>query len=377
MTNSSKKKKICWVTPDCFLDSDLDYKLMSGLLQHYDIHWIVLFNKYDNRFKEENFTSLLSENKNLNVTFLYNTHRGRDPRTALFYWKVVKVVTVKKPNLIYLNMGPESPWQLPLFYALPPHKTIVTAHQGRVHEGMGHYWYYNFFRNIYYGRFKTVNMFSKSQCKYFKESYPSSKVYQFFLGLKDFGEPNNRRPTNGKIRFLAFGTINYAKNLDLLIDAACLLHERGIDNFVVSINGMCSNWDFYETKIKYPEIFELDIRLIQNVEIPNLFNGAHYLVQPYRVVSQSGPTKVAFRYNVPVLCSNLPGFTDEVIEGVNGFYFEKGNVKDLADKMQLIIENHQTNYQNLLKREKIHTEKIYSEKALLSQYLNMFDEVIQ
>ena len=251
----------------------------------------------------------------------------------------------------------------------------MTAHQGRVHEGMGHYRYYNFFRDLYYGRFKNVNMFSKSQCEYFKMIYPSSKVYQFLLGLKDYGSPTNIRPTSGKIRFLAFGAINHTKNLDLLIESACMLHERGVGNFVVSINGICNNWDFYKSMIKYPEIFELNIRLIQNEEIPNLFNGAHYLVQPYRVVSQSGPTKVAFRYNLPVLCSNLPGFTDEVLDGVNGYYFEKGNAKDLADKMQMLLDNHLNNYQSLLEKEKKYTEMFYSVERLVEQYINMFTEV--
>ena len=130
-------------------------------------------------------------------------------------------------------------------------------------------------------------------------------------------------------------------------------------------------------KIKYPEIFELDIRKIENEEIPNLFNGAHYLVQPYRVVSQSGPTKVAFRYNLPILCSNLPGFTDEVIEGVNGYYFEKGNTKDLADKMRMLIKSHTNNYQKLLESQKKYTEETYSEKILVGQYINMFNEISQ
>lgn len=368
-----KRNRIVWVTPDCFVDCD--YGLLAGILYKYDIHWIVLFDKNDNRYNESDFKTLLRDNEKLKITFLHNRYRGRDPRSTMFYWEIVQVVKSEKPDLIYLNMGPGSPWQLPLFYALPKSKTIVTAHQGKVHEGMGHYRYYNFLRNIYYRRFKNVNMFSKSQCEFFKQNYPSSRVYQFVLGLKDFGNPTNTRPTYGKIRFLAFGTINHTKNIDLLIEAACLLYDRGINNFLVSINGMCSNWEFYKKKIKYPEIFELEIRQIKNEEIPNLFNGSHYLVQPYRVVSQSGPTKIAFQYNLPVLCSDLPGFTDEVIESINGYYFEKGNVVDLADKMQMLIENHSINYQSLLRKEQSHTEKFYSEKALVEQYINMFDDV--
>ena len=231
-------------------------------------------------------------------------------------------------------------------------------------------------RWLWYGHFKTVNMFSKSQAALFRQDFKKSKVYQFVLGLKEFGTATNERPNEGDVRFLSFGTLNYAKNIDLLIDAACLLYERGVRGFKVSIAGMCKDWSWYQQRIKYPEIFELDIRMIDNSEIPNLFNGSHYLVQPYRVVSQSGPTKIAFNYNLPVIASNLPGFMDEIEEGVNGYSFEIGNVESLADRMQQLIENHKTGYAALTERMKAYTEEHYAVEALAEQYKNMIEEVM-
>ena len=105
-----------------------------------------------------------------------------------------------------------------------------------------------------------------------------------------------------------FGTINYAKNIDLLIDAACVLYDKGYRNFRVSINGMCKDWSFYQTKNKISRAFDIDIRSIDNSEIANLFASADYFVQPYRVVSQSGPTKIAFNYNLPIIALNLRFF---------------------------------------------------------------------
>ena len=370
-----KNKKIIWITPDGFLDTDLNYDVMSGLLKCYDIHWLVYF-PLKSRFNESDFKSLMEQNRNLTVDFFYSKTRERNPMKILEYLEISKIVKKEKADVVYLNMGPVSPWQIPLFYMLPSRKTIVTAHQGRVHEGMGHYRYYNFLRGIYYGRFKNVNMFSKSQAELFKAEYPKSRIFQFFLGLKNFGKPTNKRPESGDIRFLSFGTINNAKNIDLLIDAACLLYERGVRGFIVSINGVCKDWSRYQKQIKYPEIFETNIRMIDNSEIPNLFNGSHYLVQPYRVVSQSGPTKIAFQYNTPILCSNLPGFTDQVIEGVNGYAFKKGSVEDLADKMKMLIENHTMDYHVLLEKEKDYTEKNYSNEVLVEKYTNMFNDVI-
>ena len=365
-------KKIIWITPDCFIDCDVD--IIPEISKEFEICWVVLLSD-NSRFKKSDFAGMQSQNNNLTVRCVYSNRRFRNPLKAFDYLKISEIIWKEKSDLIYLNMGADSPAQIPMYYTLPKGKTIVTAHQGIVHEGMGRYWYYNTLRRIFYGRFRNVNMFSKSQAELFKAEHPKSRIFQFLLGLKYFGEPTNKRPELGDVRFLSFGTINYTKNIDLLIDAACLLYDRGVRGFKVSINGVCKDWSWYQQRIKYTEIFETDIRMIDNSEIPNLFNGSHYLVQPYRVVSQSGPTKIAFRYNLPVLTSNLPGFTDEVVEGVNGYSFEKGDVTDLADKMQMLIENHGKNYSNLLQTEKAFTEEHYSLEVLVKQFIDMFNEV--
>ena len=77
----TKRKKICWVTPDAFLDTDMDYKIMSGLLKHFDIYWFVVFGR-NNRYKEADFKQLIDENPNLTVKFIYFTARGRYPSNA-------------------------------------------------------------------------------------------------------------------------------------------------------------------------------------------------------------------------------------------------------------------------------------------------------
>jgi glycosyltransferase involved in cell wall biosynthesis len=219
-------------------------------------------------------------------------------------------------------------------------------------------------------------MFSRSQADIFKSAYPNHHVFIFNLPLIGFGQPTNHRPLNGDVKFLSFGTLNYAKNIDLLIDAACLLYEKGVRGFKVSINGSCDEWSWYQQRIKYPDIFELDIRRIENREIPNLFNGAHYFVQPYRVISQSGPMKIAFNYNVPVIVSNLPGFLDEMEEGVNGYSFERGNLEDLARVMKECIDSHELNYNLLREKMQEYTMRHYSSEVLEMKYSNMFETII-
>lgn len=363
------KYKLLWITADYFADCDIPY--IPDLLKDFNIYWMVYL-PYNSRFKEDDFISIGAKYDNLTIDIVRSHKKERNPKKIFEYLKIINIIKKERPDIVYLNMVAISPWQIPMFLRLPKNRSIVTAHQGRVHEGMGHYHYYNFLRDVLYKRIKHVNMFSSSQASYFKKRYNDSTIYQIPLGLKFFGPSTNTRPSNGVVRFLSFGIINYTKHIDLLIEAACNLYEHGTKNFKVSINGMCNNWDWYQKKIKYPEIFELNIKMIDNNDIPNLFNGSHYLVQPYRVVSQSGPTKVAFTYNLPILASNLPGFTDEIIENVNGFSFDCGNVDDLENKMKCLIDNHANNYLSLLERMKKHTETHYSQDSLINMYKNMF-----
>ncbi|WP_276962581.1 glycosyltransferase family 4 protein [Bacteroides graminisolvens] len=292
---------------------------------------------------------------------------------------VNRIIWREKPDLVYSNMIASSPWQIPMFLLLPKNKTINTAHQGRVHEGMGHYKYYNFLRDILYKRIKSVNMFSKSQVAYFRERYPKSKIYQFPLGLKDFGEATKSKQEDGYVHFLSFGSINYVKHIDLLIDAACNIYEQGYKNFKVKIAGMCSDWNStYVPHIKYPEIFENDIRMIDNNEIANIFKEADFFIQPYRVISQSGPFKIAMNYNTPLITSDLPGFTDEMEDGITGFIFKTNDVKSLEQVLikAIDIKNSKKEYCALTNRMKGYVEKVYSKDALVRKYTNMFNDVI-
>lgn len=373
------KKKICWVTPDCFLDTDLNYNIMSGLLKVYDIHWIVLFKKNGNRYEESDFGRLKDENDNLIVDFLYAHHRMRHPWNFYYYWQIYKTLKCEKPDVIYLNIPPHTPYILPLYFSLPSNKTIVAAHQGEIRYGFKYPVVLRCFRRIAYRYVHYANLFSKTEASRFKINHSHIKIFQINLPPKDFGNPTNKRPMVDKIhpiRFLSFGSIVFAKNIEMLIVAACRLHEQGYNNFVVSINGQSNNWTFYESYIKYPNIFENDIRSIPNELIPNLFNGAHYFVQPYRQVTQSGPMKLAFRYNLPDICSDLSGLKDEIVEGVNGFLFKHNDVDDLVRIMKECIDKHNERYEELRNKMKEFIDKKYSSDVTLEKYCNMFETVI-
>lgn len=377
MANEIKlnKKKVCWVTPDYFADCDIPY--VPTLSETFNICWIVILPKVNSRYKKEDFQKY--NNDSLKVFVLQQRKRERDLLKFLELLKINKIIRKEKADVVYYNVVPAFPSILPSYWLLPKKKTIVTAHQGTVHAGMNHKKMQEILRKLTYGFARYVNMFSDSQIELFKQSFKKPQVFKIPLGLKEFGTPLCQRKLNAdKVRFLSFGIINYTKNIDLLIEATNILYSENVRNFVVSINGSCADWSFYQSKIQYPEAFELDIRMIPNELIPELYEKSHFFVQPYRVVSQSGPMKIAFNYNLPDIVSDQRGLLDEIEEGVNGFSFKTGDAKDLARVMKKCIELYYDNgqYELMLANMKQHTCRNYSHNSICDGYVSMFMNVI-
>lgn len=371
-------KKICWISADYF--ADCDTPIVPLVAEKYDIHWIILFSAHGNRFKESDFKDVIKGHDNITMKFIkknFPNIRGLNPMLLAFDNRIKKAIKHANANVIYINAQRDSLFDLPLIWSLPKDKTIFTAHQGLVRQDMSMTKWTQFVRDLGYKGVKYVNMFSDSEASKFYARYPKVNITKIPLALKDFGEPSNKRPDRKNVRFFSFGLMVYAKHIDLLIDAANILYEKGCRNFKVIIKGAGYDWNRCKEHIKYPEVIEADIRRVDNDEIPNLFNGSHYLVQPYRVVSQSGPMKIAFQYNLPDIVSNLPGLMCELQEDVNGYSFKSEDANDLARVMEKCINQSDEDYNALLKRMKEYIKNKYSKDVLAKKYCDMFDKVIK
>ena len=369
-------EKIVWITEDAFVDCDIIP--IDQVSKRYMIEWIVIHPLKKSRYTENEINKFHQGNNNVNTHLFYEKYSAKDLRKIHEYFKLGKQAVKYSGTLYYVNYSVALPWYI-FFWGQLPSKKIITAHQGAVHVGMKNKWLSAFSRDSIYKKAKFVNMFSTSQAELFKQRYKKSTIIIINLALKDYGLPSvkNASSADDTIYFLSFGYINYAKNIDLLIDAACNLYDRGVRGFKVMIYGKCQDWSFYERRIRYPELFELGIDFIKNKDIPNLFSKAHYFVQPYRVVSQSGAMKVAFQYNTPVIASNLPGLADELEEGINGFAFDTENISDLERVMSERIKLFKTEYNLLIDRMKKYTEEHYSPEHIGAEYLKMFENTLK
>lgn len=370
-------KRIIWITADSFIDCE--WVPISQVSQAYVVDWLVVLPTSGSRYKETEFGEFATRHPNVRVHFFYMKYAVMDPRNILDYWSLGREAKRFGGDIFYVNNSPSLPWYGVFWWQLPRDRKIITAHQGAVHIGMRHKAISTLSRDLIYRNAKVVNMFSKSQADMFRERYKKPRIELANLALKDYGAPtvSAAKGSDDCVNFLCFGLLNYAKNIDLLIDAACNIYEQGVRGFKVLIYGSCKNWNFYQEHIRYPEIFETSIGFVSNDDVPNLLARTHYFVQPYRVVSQSGAMKVAFQYNTPVIASNLPGLIDEIREGVNGFSFKAGDVEDLERMIVKRIASFHDEYDVLCSKMNEYIQENYSPDKIGMKYIQMFDNFIK
>lgn len=368
------KPVITWVTPDYFVDCDFNRDILSSLLDTYLIRWIILLPASRARISESDFDAI-KDLAGLDLEFVYWKCRERSPKMLLFYEDVYRRIMRSNPTLIYFNYVPSNPYILPLYWRLSRRPCIFTAHDGSVKASFKMAWLSKLVFKLAFSSASTVHMFSTSEARSFAASYPRVKIFKFPLALKDFGEPEIAKRQDAVV-FLFFGSIHPNKNLELLINAACNMYDQGVRGFKVVIKGYTESWEYYAEKIKYPHLFECDIRFYFNNELADIFFSAHYGVFPYREVSQSGALKVAFNYSLPVIVSDLTAFTEEVIDGINGFHFESENISSLEQVLTDRLLRHSSDYIILTEQVREFNRKHYSSDVLSACYVDMFESVI-
>lgn len=368
--------KISWITPSNFVDVDLP--IIAELAKEIDIYWQVTAEGMINA-DMRNYIEPKLEGTKIKIEYVEIPYRFFDLRTMHIYCKVLKKAKAFKPDLYYTSLQ-AAPFG-PLIYRayLPLKKTVAACHNVSTPKGANQETYARIFTYLHLQMFKNIQVFSESQGEILYKKFPKKNVLLAPLAIKDYGEPTiGIKPFNEKkVVFLFFGMIMGYKRLDLLIEAAQTLYEKGYKNFKVRIAGKCKNWPVYAEKIKYPELFELNIGHIPNDAVANLFATCDYFVMPYQDIAQSGAITVAYRYNLPIIMSNLPQFKPFGIDGQTGLVFESQNAEDLKEKMKKVIDGEKEMNSKLKEGLAAFVEERYSTRSIASKYIVFFEQLLK
>ena len=369
--------RISWITPSNFVDVDLP--IIVELQKSMEIFWQVTAEGRIDADMRNYIEPKLVHSKSIKVEYVEIPYRFFDLRTMHIYCRVLKKAKAFKPDLYYtsLQAAPFGPFIYQLY--LPKNRTIASCHNVSTPKGANQETYARIFTDLHLRTFQNIQVFSETQKDVLYKKYPAKNVLLAPLAIKDYGNPTvpKRDFDEKNVVFLFFGMILNYKRVDLLIDAAQVLFEKGYKNFRVKIAGKCKNWELYEHHIKYPEIFDKRIERIPNEDVANLFVSSDYFVMPYQDIAQSGAITVAFRYNLPVILSDLPQFQPMITDGVSGLFFESMNVTDLAQKMAYVIEGGNTLHEKLKMGLAHSVEEKYSPSAIAAKYRHYFEDLLK
>ncbi len=159
----------------------------------------------------------------------------------------------------------------------------------------------------------------------------------------------------GDINYIFFGRIEKYKGIDLLGKAYKLVKMK-YSNVSLTIFG-AGNFEPYKGVFKGSDINVIN-EYISDENIGWIFNEENIvLVLPYKKVTQSGVIPIAFEYGVPVICSDLIGFREQLDNGQVGLYFNPDDEKSLACEMEKFI-NDKSLYDIQKKKMRIISENI-------------------
>lgn len=362
------KIRICWITAGYLLQVDLP--ILSYLKDFYVIHWVVIASSGSDMGK---VAKEYAKKYGIDIE-LYSIRGHRYlPFCLLDYFPMCHALSKLDADIYYCNWTPFPYAWIPFEKYIPSDRLIMAMHHGSLHDGMQLKHLYKKYLMHVIRRDVKFQYFSETQANGKYSVNDKSKVTIIPLAINDFGK-SSKLPPNDHINFLFFGHIIETKNIGLLIDAANKLYERIGDKFRVKIVGQCRLWNqLYKPLIKYPELFDLCIDMVPNRAIPDLFTETHYLVLPYKAVTQSGPLRIAYGYNTPVITSDLDGFKESMVDGVTGFMFKTENVDSLVSLMERLVHGGQEAYYSIKTKQKKFVDNNLSLPSIIERYKMMFN----
>lgn len=206
--------------------------------------------------------------------------------------------------------------------------------------------------------------------QFYLEKKGFSKIFQIPNGvnLQNYysGDDRNyilyaggfRRVKGIEYLIFAFAKIAMRYNTDLLLIGSGKEEER-LKKIVISLK--------LEKRIHFKP-------LVDKVTLRRYLSECSIFVLP-SMFETFGVTLIeAMASGRAVVASNIPGPQDIITHGHDGFLFEKGNIDQLAEYLDLLLSN--KNLRELVGRNAIDTiEKKYTFNAVANEYMNVYDHI--
>lgn len=361
------KRKLCWITPDYFLN--VDARIVPLLTIDYQIDWILISTFNSQRSSD----GLVSGNVKPRTYQL--KYRQRDPRIIIQYLWLLSSIRKNGYDLVYSSFH-GLPYFFPvLLLLINLNKFIYGVHNVHTPKGATHERLMRLYQNYAFAVAKRFHVFSRYQLRTIKTLQPGKRHYYAPLALEDYG-PSIEKPPSNTIRFLFIGYIREYKRLDLLIMSFQELYNSGFTNIELVIAGRCDDWGYYETLIDRRLPIATKIGFVPNKDVADIVSSCHYVVLPYQDSAQSGVMSLAYYYNKPVITSDIEAFSEAVTDNFTGSVFRNLSQESLTAVMKNVVTRHGQYYEALKRNVAQYVTREYSIDRILFQYKHFINDTL-
>lgn len=361
-----EKMKIVWITADYFID--VDFLLVPYLQKIMSVDWYVI----------KGFRSNVHIEPSLECHIIEMRHRAKDPRILSEYYMLFQEIKLKRPDIIYSDFV-GVPYYYPLLLNLIRKIPVIhAAHNVIPYEvwptSLRLYVKYVFKKNKYF------QFFSQFTAQYFCKLYPQKSYFYCPMTLKGYGlvSTNHYQIDRNKINLLFFGNVIANKRLDLLINAVKNLPNEIKCKVHLSICGKCNDTEKYTKLIgDSTDIITTNFKRIPDCDVAELFSKHQYLVLPYQDVAQSGPHMIAYYYNLPVIASNIDGFSEKIVDGENGFLFKVNDEQSLMNVIEKVVSLSPEQYSRIKTSLRKYADDNFGLRAITEKYMQYFHSILK
>lgn len=189
----------------------------------------------------------------------------------------------------------------------------------------------------------TIVFISQSLQRHYSDLNLQDRVRVIYNGV-DKKYLNAHEHNQDKVIFLISGNLHRNKRQDLVLEAAALLKQWGMDGFEVWIAGGAGSMKSsreYEQELKAL----IETQRLDNVKLLGRISDMNGIRRKADVEIVASKQEAFGRVTIetmlsenPVLASDSGANPELVHEGENGWLFECGNAMELAEKMKMILE---------------------------------------
>ncbi|MCB0167625.1 MAG: glycosyltransferase [Anaerolineae bacterium] len=189
--------------------------------------------------------------------------------------------------------------------------------------------------------------------------------------------PPLHRQSEGPVRLIFVGRFNNFKNVEMLVETACLLEKKGVDNFELYLVGDGERRPRVERAAA-------EKGLTKRVHLMGWLDRAE-LVEQYRQADifvtattwEGMPNTVleGMACGLPVVSTRASGLEELVREGVNGYLVNINDANALADRLANLINNRYERLRMSKESRKI-AEQEFAWEYIAEQYVEIYKRII-